>query len=48
MFTALFLTRYYFAGWVQNPNNKELSMAQWIRNPNIDFLGKPRQLLAFR
>lgn len=39
MFTALFLTRYFFAGWVQNPKNKELTMSQWIRNPKFDFLG---------
>lgn len=39
MFTALFLTRYYFAGWVQNPKNKELKMSQWIRNANFNFLG---------
>lgn len=38
MFTALFMTRYFFAGWVQNPQHKELKMAQWIKNPNFDFL----------
>ena len=25
MFTALFMTRYFFAGWVQNPKNKSLT-----------------------
>ncbi len=37
MFTALFMTRYYFAGWVQNPKNKELKMSHWIHDTNIDF-----------
>lgn len=42
MFTALFMTRYFFAGWVQNPNNKQLPMSQWISNTNFDFLGKAK------
>ena len=42
MFTALFLTRYFFAGWVQNPKNKELKMAKFIGNTNFDFLSKSK------
>lgn len=38
MFTALFMTRYFFAGWVKNPKNKKLNMANLIGNTNIDFL----------
>lgn len=38
MFTTLFLTRYYFAGWVKNPNHKELHMSEWVKNTNFDFL----------
>jgi SecD/SecF fusion protein len=38
MFTALFMTRYYFAGWIQHPKNKTLSMANWITAKKIDFL----------
>lgn len=38
MFTALFMTRYFFAGWVQNPKNKKLVMSEWIKNTNIDFI----------
>lgn len=38
MFTALFMTRYFFAGWVQNPNNKKLTMSEWIKETNFDFL----------
>lgn len=46
MFTSLFLTRYFFAGWVQNPKNKELTMSQWVRNPSFDFLGKAKTALT--
>ena len=30
MFTALFMTRYFFAGWVRNPEHKHLTMAQFF------------------
>lgn len=42
MFTALFLTRYFFAGWVQNPKHKELKMANLIGETKFDFLGKAK------
>ncbi len=38
MFTALFMTRFFFIGWIQNPKNTKLSMAQWFKKPNIHFL----------
>lgn len=38
MFTSLFMTRYYFAGWVQNPANKSLPMAQFFSRTHFDFL----------
>lgn len=38
MFTVLFMTRYFFAGWVQNPNNKELKMTEWLKATNFNFL----------
>lgn len=38
MFTALFMTRYFFAGWVKNPKNKKLNMANLFGGTNIDFL----------
>lgn len=38
MFTALFMTRFFFAGWVQNPQHKTLSMANWIKATRFDFL----------
>jgi SecD/SecF fusion protein len=42
MFTSLFMTRYFFAGWVQNPKNKELTMSQFLGKTNFDFLSKTR------
>jgi len=38
MFTSLFVTRYYFVGWAENPKHTHLSMAEWIRGANFDFL----------
>ncbi len=38
LFTALFMTRFYFSGWVENPKNQVLKMADWIRSTHFDFL----------
>lgn len=38
MFTALFMTRFFFAGWVQNPNNKTLKMSSFIKASNFNFI----------
>ncbi|MCB1212958.1 MAG: protein translocase subunit SecD, partial [Chlamydiia bacterium] len=38
MFTGLFMTRYYFTGWVANPEHKELKMSHWIGETTFDFL----------
>lgn len=46
MFTALFLTRYFFAGWVQNPNNKELKMSHLIGNTKFDFLKHAKAVIG--
>ncbi len=46
MFTALFMTRFYFTGWAQNPKNKVLQIGKsWIQAKGIDFL--KRSKLAF-
>lgn len=42
MFTALFMTRYFFAGWVKNPEHKQLNMAQFLKETNFDFLSWAR------
>jgi len=38
MFTALFLTRYFFAGWVENPKHTKLKMARLFHSTKINFL----------
>lgn len=43
MFTALFMTRYFFAGWVQNPNNKSLAFSELIGKSNFDFLAQTKK-----
>lgn len=45
MFTSLFMTRYFFAGWVQNPENKSLSMSQFIGNTHFDFLAQAKKAI---
>jgi SecD/SecF fusion protein len=42
MFTSLFMTRYFFAGWVQNPKHKSLSMASFINKTNFNFLSRAK------
>lgn len=45
MFTALFMTRYFFAGWVRDPNHKQLTMAQFLKETNFDFLGQAKKAI---
>lgn len=47
MFTALFVTRYFFAGWVRNPKNKELKMANLINARTFDFLKHTNTTMLF-
>jgi SecD/SecF fusion protein len=47
MFTALFMTRFYFTRWIQNPKNKELKMADWIRGSQFNFLTHSRAAILF-
>jgi SecD/SecF fusion protein len=48
LFSALFMTRFFFAGWVQNPAHKELKMAHLIKSASFDFLKytKPTILIS--
>jgi len=46
MFTALFMTRFYFTGWIQNPKHAALKMADWIRSTRFDFLKKAKASFA--
>lgn len=43
MFTALFMTRYFFAGWVKNPENKSLTMCEFIGKTHFDFMGQAKK-----
>lgn len=45
MFTALFLTRFFFTKWVQNPKHKTLNMLNLIKSTKFNFLKYSR--LAF-
>ena len=45
MFTALFMTRYFFAGWVQNPKHKALKMSQFIGHTHFDFLAQTKKAI---
>ncbi len=38
MFTALFMTKYFFAGWIQNPKNTSLTMMNIFKAKNFNFL----------
>jgi SecD/SecF fusion protein len=46
MFTALFMTRYFFAGWVQNPNHRSLNMMNMFKTTQFNFLSKARVAIA--
>lgn len=46
MFTALFMTRFYFNGWIQNPKNTALKMANWVQSTHFDFLKRAKVAFA--
>lgn len=48
MFSALFMTRYFFSKWVQNPKHKELKMANLISSKNFNFfrITKPGYMIS--
>ncbi len=46
MFTALFMTKYFFAYWVRNPKNKELKMANLIQVRKWNFLKYGKAFLS--
>lgn len=45
MFTALFMTRYFFAGWVRNPEHKQLTMARFLKETHFDFLATAKKAI---
>ena len=38
MFTALFMTRTFFSGWIQNPLHKTLTMMKFLTKPVFNFM----------
>ncbi|MCH9626178.1 MAG: Protein translocase subunit SecD [Chlamydiales bacterium] len=42
MFTSLFMTRFFFAGWVQNPKHKSLKMLRLFGETKFNFLSKAK------
>lgn len=46
MFTALFMTRYFFAGWVQDPKHKSLTMSQFIGHTSFNFMAQWKKAVA--
>lgn len=46
MFTALFMTRFYFNGWLKNPKHTKLSMSNWFSGSDFDFLKWARVAFA--
>ncbi|MFZ0564659.1 MAG: protein translocase subunit SecD [Chlamydiales bacterium] len=42
MFTALFMTRFFFAGWVQNPKHNTLNMARLFGQTKFNFLSRAK------
>jgi len=46
MFTALFMTRYFFAGWLQRAKHRTLSMAQFFGQTSFDFLAQTKRAIT--
>lgn len=46
LFTALFMTRYFFIKWFQNPNHQKLYMLNLIKGARINFFNKTRYAAA--
>ncbi|MBM3207714.1 MAG: protein translocase subunit SecF, partial [Chlamydiae bacterium] len=45
MFTALFMTKFFFLEWIKNPKNKKLDMLNWFKNKNFNFLKQTKLTL---
>lgn len=46
MFTALFMTRTFFYKWVEGAKDKSLSMANWFKFQNLNFLKHAKWISA--
>jgi SecD/SecF fusion protein len=47
MFTALFMTRYFFTKWSENPDHKKLNMRNWIRPSRFNFIKNAKYVISF-
>lgn len=47
LFTALFMTRFFFMRWVQNPANSTLKMLNWFQAKSYDFLKHTKKTVIF-
>lgn len=47
MFTALFMTRFFFSKWVENPNHKKLNMLNWFKTKNSNFFKYSKPVIFF-
>jgi len=45
MFSALFMTRYFFSHWVENTKVKVLHMSNWVKATSFDFLKKSKYVI---
>ncbi len=46
MFSALFMTRFFFTKWVQNPIHTELKMSNIIKATKVQFLKNAKYIIA--
>lgn len=46
MFTALFMTRYFFAGWLQSAKKKVLSMSQFFGETRFNFMAQAKKAIG--
>jgi len=47
MFTALFMTRFFFTGWIQNPKHVSLKMATLIKSAKFNFMKASKYAFMF-
>lgn len=47
MFTSLFMTRFFFSRWVENPNHKQLNMMNWFKAKNFHFFKFTKPVIFF-
>jgi SecD/SecF fusion protein len=46
MFTSLFMTKFFFSKWIENPKHQSLKMMNLIKPTNFDFLKKSKYVIS--